>query len=274
MSSTNRRKRIFRIPVGISVVSLFVFSLAIIFHWLGEPAVHGMKFCESGYPGLIKQPVNTFSNLGFIFVGIGVAWSQSKSQFAEKNNIFTRTVFFPTFFASIAVLLGPGSMALHATTTRIGGLLDLLSMYLIASFIFSYAVTRLFKWRSKGFTMTFIFALSTQLYVQTLPYEIPFVGVIGSFCFGVFLILTGLIELFSYQYRKVEMDIKYGIASMLTMFLATFVWGMSLTDGPWCDPSSLIQGHGIWHILNAFAIYFLYRFYVSENIISKKQKHL
>jgi hypothetical protein len=68
------------------------------------------------------------------------------------------------------------------------------------------------------------------------------------------------------------MDIKYGIASILVMFIATFIWKMSLTDGPWCDPSSLIQGHGFWHLLNATSIYFLYRFYVSENLISKKLK--
>jgi hypothetical protein len=266
------RKQIFCIPIGITIVSLFIFSLAVIFQWMGTPATYGMKFCEAGYNGLFKQPVNTFSNIGFIIVGISIAWSQAKGRYAQNNNIITRSIFFPTFYASLVVILAPGSMALHATTTRVGGVLDLLSMYLIASFVFSYALTRLFKWKSIGFTLTFIAALSTQLYVQTLPYDIPFFGVIGSFCFGVFLILTGIIELFSFWIRKVQMDIKYGIASILVMFIATFIWKMSLTDGPWCDQSSLIQGHGFWHLLNATSIYFLYRFYVSENLISKKLK--
>jgi hypothetical protein len=239
---------------------------------MGTPATYGMKFCEAGYNGLFKQPINTFSNIGFIIVGISIAWSQAKGRYAQNNNIITRSIFFPTFFSLLVVVLAPGSMALHATTTRVGGFFDLLSMYLIASFVFSYALTRLFKWKSIGFTLTFIGALSTQLYVQTLHYDIPFFGVIGSFCFGVFLILTGIIEIFSFGIRKVQMDIKYGIASILVMFIATFIWKMSLTDGPWCDQSSLIQGHGFWHLLNATSIYFLYRFYVSENLISKKLK--
>lgn len=266
----DNRKSVFWIPVSVAIVSLLLFTVAVILNWMGEPGMHGMKFCEAGYPGLIKQPVNTFSNIGFIAVGVGVAHSQARNQFFYNNNLFSRTNFFPTFFASIAVLLGPGSMALHATTTRVGGLLDLFSMYLIASLIFAYALTRLMKWKSKGFAMAFIFALGTQLYIQTLPYEIPFVGVIGSFCFGVFLILSGIIEVISYNIRKVQIDIKFGIASMFTMFLATYVWGMSQTDAPWCDPSSLIQGHGIWHILNATSVYFLYRFYTSENLTSNK----
>ena len=270
MSFNDSRKSVFLIPLGISIVSLLVFVLAITLNWMGESGMHGMKFCESGYPGLIKQPVNTFSNIGFIIVGLGMAYSQSKRHFAQNNNLFTRTNFFPTFFASLIVVLGPGSMALHATTTKVGGFLDLFSMYLAASFTFSYAISRLLKWKSLGFSLMFIIALGIHIYVHFLPYEIPFVGVIGSFCFGVFIILSAIIELTSHRIRKVQIEAKFGYACVLTMIIATFIWGKSLTGAPWCDPSSLIQGHGIWHLLNALSVYFLYRFYVSENFISKK----
>lgn len=270
MNFVESRKNIFWVPFGIAIVSLTVFTLAIIFHWMGEAAGVGGGFCEAGYDGLIKQPVNTFSNFGFIIVGISIAWSQAKGRFAQNNNIITRGSFFAAFYATLSILLGPGSMAMHATTTRVGGFLDMLSMYLVASFIFSYAVTRLFQWKSVGFTTIFLSALSTLLYVHTLPYDVPFVGFIGSFAFGVFLILTAIIELFSYFIRKVEIDVRFGIASILAMCLAFFIWNLSLSDSPFCDPSSLIQGHGIWHLLNALSIYFLYRFYVSEHIILKK----
>jgi hypothetical protein len=265
----NNRESIFWFPLILAIVSLSVFTLAVIFHWMGPAEGVGAGFCEAGYNGLIKQPVNTFSNLGFIIVGISIAWSQAKGRYAQNNNIITRSTFFATFYASLSVLLGPGSMAMHATTTRVGGFLDMLSMYLIASFIFSFAVARLFKWESKGFTTMFLLALSSQLIAHNLPYEVPFVGFIGSFAFGVFLILSAIVEIFSFAIRKVEINIFYGIGSILAMCLAFFIWNLSLSDSPWCDPSSLIQGHGIWHILNAVSIYFLYRFYVSENLISK-----
>lgn len=269
MNFVDSRKNIFWIPLGIAIVSLTVFTLAVIFHWMGPAEGVGGGFCEAGYDGLIKQPVNTFSNIGFIIVGLSIAWSQAKGSYSQNNNLITRTNFFAIFYASLSILLGPGSMAMHATTTRVGGFLDMMSMYLIASFIFSYAVARLFKWKSIGFTTMFLLALSSQLYAHTLPYEVPFVGFIGSFAFGVFLILTVIIEIFSYAIRRVKINLFYGIASILAMCLAFFIWNLSLSDSPWCDPSSLIQGHGIWHILNAVSIYFLYRFYVSENIVSK-----
>jgi hypothetical protein len=163
-------------------------------------------------------------------------------------------------------------MAMHATTTRIGQFFDLLSMYLVASFIFSYAVTRLFKWKSKGFTIMFLVAMSIQLYARTLTYEIPSFGHIRTLVFGSFIILTAIVELFSYNIRKVQINLQYGLGSAFTMISASVIWGMSMTDAPWCNPSSLIQGHGFWHLLVALAIYFLYRFYVSENLISKRLK--
>lgn len=258
------RKVIFYIPLTVAILSMIVFSLAVVFHWMGIAEGVGGGFCEIGH-GLIKQPANTFSNLGFVVVGLIIGWSQAHGRFSENSNILTRGKFVSTFYATLAVLLGPGSMAMHATTTRVGGFLDMLSMYLIASFIFSFGLTRLLKLRSLGFVVTFSMILGIQLYVHTLPYAVPFVGFIGSFCFAIVLIAAGVVEITSYLVRKVSIDIRFGFASILVMALAFFIWNMSLTDAPWCDPSSLIQGHGIWHILCAFAVYLMYRFYVSEN---------
>ena len=32
------------------------------------------------------------------------------------------------------------------------------------------------------------------------------------------------------------------------------VWGISRTDGPWCEPTSLAQGHALWHLLAAIVV--------------------
>ncbi|MCO5232985.1 MAG: ceramidase [Chitinophagales bacterium] len=258
------RRAIFTTTLIVAIVSVSLFTIAIFFHWLGEPAGAGAGFCEAGHPGLIKQPVNTFSNIGFIIVGLLIGWSQASGHFKENKNLITQGLFFSTFFACLSVLLGPGSMAMHATTSHVGGFLDMLSMYMVASFIFSYAITRLMKWDKRGFIGAFIFAMTVQLIVHHLDYEVPVVGFIGSFCFGVFLVLTAIIEFINYIIHRPNIQLIYGIASILAMCLAFFIWNLSLSTSPWCDPSSLIQGHGIWHILNAVSIYFLYRFYTSE----------
>ena len=45
-------------------------------------------------------------------------------------------------YACLVVLLGPGSMAMHATGSELGGNLDMLSMYLVAAFAAAYAAMR------------------------------------------------------------------------------------------------------------------------------------
>lgn len=256
--------KVFWIPFMISIVSMLTFIIAVLYNWMGEPKGVGGVFCEIG-AGIIKQPANTYSNLGFVFVGWLIGWQQSKRKYHVNNNILTQSDFVSGFFASLCVLLGPGSMAMHATTTHIGGFLDMLSMYLMASFIFSFAISRAFSWKAVGFVLAFLTALLIQLYVHTLPYQVPFVGFIGSFCFGVVLIVSMVIELISFLIRKVQIELRFGIASILVLCLAFFIWNMSLTGGPWCDPDSWVQGHGAWHLLCSLSIYLVYRFYASED---------
>ncbi len=65
--------------------------------------------------------------------------------------------------------------------------------------------------------------------------------------------------------NKPSISFKWAILCSLTFITAFLIWTTGRNDHPWCDPHSLIQAHAIWHILNGLAIYFLFRFYVSEN---------
>jgi hypothetical protein len=254
-----------RIPIIAAMTGMTVFLLAINFGWMGEPAGAGASFCEIGHGGLIIQPVNTWSNLGFIAAGFLIAWQQYHRRFSGGNNPFNRGVFFSTFYSTLAVLLGPGSMAMHATTTKIGGFMDMLSMFMIASFIMAYALKRLFQMKSGGFLVSFSGLLAFCIYCNFLDIKPPIVGSFGSFIFGLLLIFSAPIELLLLFKKKNKINVWFGYGAIGTMCLAFFIWNMSLTGRPWCDPSSLIQGHGIWHLLSATAVYLLYRYYVSED---------
>ncbi len=48
------------------------------------------------------------------------------------------------------------------------------------------------------------------------------------------------------------------------MGLAFVIW--NLAQGPWCDPTSWLQGHAAWHLLCAVAAYLLFRLYASERV--------
>lgn len=262
-----QRAIIFQIPIVVAITSLLLFFVALYFGWFGSPTGAGTSFCEAGYSGLIKQPVNTWSNLGFIIVGLYIGYKESKRPQNYSKNLFSKGLFFSTFYATLAVLLGPGSMALHATTTRIGGFFDMLAMFMIASFLVSYASKRLFNLLPLEFFTIFIVLMAICIYFEFQTFKVPFVGHAGSFVFGILLILASIIELFQIFIRNVKIKVGWGISAILAMVLAFYIWNISLTGKPFCDPSSLVQGHGIWHLLNATSIFLLYQYYVSEQSV-------
>lgn len=260
---SSRFQVVFLIPLFIAIISFILFHVALFQGWFGEDIGVGAVFCEVS-DGLVRQPVNTYSNLGFITAGLLIAWQQAAGRFQRRDNPWFRDDFMSVFYASLAVLLGPGSMAMHATMSSLGGTFDLLSMYLIASFIFSYAFYRLMGWRQWGFVGTFVFSMIVMLIGHHIEYKFPFVGFAGSFFFGLFLLVAAALELIHHRFRRKTVKFKFALASLLTMIAAITIWKLSQTGNIWCVPDSMIQGHGVWHLLCALALYLMYRFYVSE----------
>ena len=58
--------------------------------------------------------------------------------------------------ACLVVLLGPGSAAMHATQSALGGHLDMLSMYLVAAFAAAYATMRWLRGGTGLLAATFV----------------------------------------------------------------------------------------------------------------------
>ena len=58
----------------------------------------------------------------------------------------------------------------------------------------------------------------------------------------------------------------YYLLGMITYFAAFFIWNYGVPDNEYCKPDSLIQAHGIWHLLSAIATYFFFLHYRSERV--------
>ena len=242
---------------------------------MGEPQGVGGGFCEASN-GLVKQPANTWSNFAFILAGLVVAYTVMKGVYNHNHNAFTRTVFTPIFFSSLAVMLGPGSMAMHATLTPIGGALDMLSMYLICAFMTAYALQRFYNWQAWQFTLVFASVILICEYLGTYYQPIPLLHYAGNAAFAFFILFAILFETLITYLRKTQIEKRWGFSSVASVLLAFIIWNLWQNDSPLCDPQSLIQGHALWHILCALALYFLFRFYVSEHSAANfapKQEH-
>lgn len=51
--------------------------------------------------------------------------------------------------------------------------------------------------------------------------------------------------------------------------VAVGVYLLTRTGGPWCDPASLLQGHGFWHLLMAVALWV-----IGDALATKEQRFL
>ncbi|MEZ5002999.1 MAG: ceramidase domain-containing protein [Chitinophagales bacterium] len=258
-------KVVFKYAVIAAIVSNLIVFISIYFGWFGVAQGVGNNFCEATRNGLIKQPANSFSNIGFIIAGLTGAYQLSKGKFIQYSNILTKSIFFPSFLLIGIILLGPGSIAMHATETSMGGYFDMLSMYLIAAIMFTFAVKRYFKLSIPFFIAVFIGVLVVCHIFNYITTPIPVIGSFGSFIFGVFIISGMLFEFLHARKDTVDIESKWALAASLTFIVSFAIWTIGWDDHPWCRPNSLLQAHAIWHMLDALAAYFLFRLYVSEN---------
>ncbi len=241
---------------AVAVVSTGLLALAVGSGWLGADLGRGANFCEAARLGLVKQPANTFSNAGFVVVGLLVA------AHAGWTRVSGMPVALATAYACVVVLLGPASAAMHATQSSLGGHLDMASMYLIAGFAASYAWVRWARRGPRSFAIVYLACVVFCELAGRWPHPVPVVHYAGNLAFGLLLCVAVGLETALWRRGETMRTIAFGFASLASMLAAFTIWVLS--QHGWCAPHSLLQGHAAWHLLCAVAAGFLYLLYASE----------
>ncbi len=246
------------ITTAVALVSVALFAAALAFGWLGPDVGRGGSFCEAARDMLVKQPANTFSNLGFVIAGLAAAWHVS------RRGSGTMSATLGTAYAVLVVLLGPGSAAMHASQSVLGGHLDVYSMYLLASFVMAYAAARLLALPAAGFAGLFAASLGVCTVAEFTSADVPVVMTAGNAVFALLLLAGLVMEIVLRTRGSNRLDLRWGFASVATLLVAFAIWNTGKDGGPLCDPHSLLQPHAVWHLLDALAAWLLFRYYVSE----------
>jgi hypothetical protein len=96
------------------------------------------------------------------------------------------------------------------------------------------------------------------------PADVPVLMTVGNTVFAV-LLLGGLVLEVVLRLRGANpLDLRWGLASVVTLLVAFVVWSLGKDGGPLCDPQSLLQPHAVWHLLDALAAWLLFRYYASS----------
>ncbi|KGN42400.1 hypothetical protein N801_17210 [Knoellia aerolata DSM 18566] len=230
--------------------------------WLGPDVGRGDEFCEAARPGWIRQPANTWSNLGFVVSGLAVAGHAGNR--ARLGLTLGRHPGLATAFAALVVLLGPGSMAMHATQSDLGGHLDLLSMFLVSGFALAYALMRFLRKGPAFFAVVFAVAVLSGMAVDLRGGTIPVLGHAGNAAFAVQLLVTVGFEVALVRRPGAHQDRWWALAAVGTLTAAFAIWTTGMRGHAWCRPDALLQQHGVWHLMCAAAAFLLFRHYAAE----------
>lgn len=224
----------------------------------------------------IVQPANTASNIGFVIVGLWIAFCCDKEipqRYWEGRNPFTRYPGYGMLLSTVTCFLGPGSAALHASLTSPGRRIDQFSMYLVGAFLAIYSATRKYPRLSfKAFFAIYMALILPLLVLTILSANTSLKRLMFSILIAITIACEAIHKLIINQYRKcfhngeskaAVLDTANSWFMAFALCCLAFAYGMwvpSKSGGPLCFPDSWFQGHALWHVCTAIPIgcYFLY----------------
>lgn len=206
-----------------------------------------MLYHETVVGGLIRQPANAWTNVTYIIVAVMVLC------LVVKRGDRSMLAFMP----ALAALIGLTSFLYHASNTFLFQFLDLASMYLLSGLMLVLNAERagLIAARRAPALYAGVVLVSSLLLLAIR-------GRSGAIIFGAEIAAAVAMELFI-AFRKDEGARYRDYLIALGLFAAAYLfWILDFTGRtPFDTGNHVMQGHGLWHSINAFCIYYLYRFY-------------
>lgn len=283
----NHKKRVFTQPFfGTFIIAAGLFILYKLNQYVDPWASwrqalgNATHFCEMNrFDQLIVQPSNTWSNLGYIIVGLiflSIAKNDHKYEHRKQvNNVLAKFPGFTYLIGFSVLYLGLGSFLYHATLTYFFQKLDQTGMYFILVSFIAYVLFKLFpqiKFRGKIYvsnTFFMICAIIVQLlfffFLWKLPINILFPALTISFFTINFLLIAKM--------RNSVSMVSLMKASLVSILIAASIWILDITD-KLCSPTSIFQGHALWHILGALSIFLGYLYYRSETFLTPEEQEV
>ncbi len=264
------------VTVGVALAVIALIGAA---GWPGTPSgcvAAGTCDCEALTDGLTLQPSNTWSNLGFVLVGLWIIAGAGRRPAPDGDpapvgdpapanrvpaNRMTTEPVYRRMFGGLAILIGLGSMVFHASVTNWGAWADLVPIVLSFAFLAVYAVVRLLD-RSTGWFLAVYGSVSAVLVAVTFG-----IGQAnGRLVLGVFLVVFLVIETVLARQPHRHMPGRFAIAATALYLAGGLLWVLGRSGGPWCDPDGPILGHSLWHLAAAAAFAMVYRYLEGESI--------
>lgn len=209
-------------------------------------------FCEAIAAHGFKQPANTWSSLAFIVVAVLVLLRWAKDRRVSSQPMS------PALFSFTLLVIGLGSAFFHATLSFNGQFVDVLGMYLIATFALLYGIDRLENIGNRVFVIAY---LATNMVLAAILYWAP---VLRRVVFGLLIAAVLGVEIAISRRSGSRRGLRNLRVAVMLLAIAFVIWILDYTRLV-CRPDSWLQGHAVWHVLGALAAWYLYLYYREQS---------
>jgi hypothetical protein len=199
----------------------------------------GETDCEELADGLLAQPVNAISSLSYVVVGLTIAVLAVRSGRQLTNSLV---------YAGCLAAVGLGSVAFHGPQTSGSQVMHDLPILITALFILNHdlAVARGDR-RRELWTFAAVSAVATMVSIVS-PGLVP--ALTGLVVGGVLIVEY---VIFRRRLRPIDprRQRRIYVAIVIVAAVAGASWLLGRSNSPACDPGSVVQLHGLWHIVSS-----------------------
>lgn len=199
-----------------------------------------VDYCEPIRDGLIARPFYAMSNIAFLIVGILILAKGKKTALSKA-------------FGYSMILVGLFSFFYDSTYSYLFQIFDVAGMYIFITLLILLNLKRLKMVKSLWWRWPLV---AIALFIFYF-----FKGEAGNIIFGLFVIFV----LASEWFVKEKYSRKYWIIGVSLFLLGFVVWIFDATK-IFCLPSGIVNGRGVFHVLESIAVYFMYKHYSQESI--------
>lgn len=316
-------KKEFFLSLGLLILLAVMYVVIGASSWAIADIESPTQFCEKISDGLIKEPVNTLSNLTYVIVGLIILWNMP-SKHGKAANPLSERGMYPVIFAVGSMYIGIGSFAMHGTNTNWGTSMDWTGMLFFISFPVYYNLSRQYAWDDRFFVILFFsvflftavfdtyaannnhvlienFSDSRKLKLSQITRDYLwslYIGVwimqeaknlsqnrlswmvalpllacvtlsVGVPSMQIIILCTMFVVIAlalhfipgSELNRQATPHLWYGLGCYI---LGNIVWRYGRNGEAACNPDTLFQYHALWHVLTGLAVYFFYRYFITE----------
>lgn len=226
-----------------------------------------IEYCELDQTSsFFRQTMNTYSNLMYFFLGLIVvliSFYDYKNRQEKDTNLIQQFPLLSFFFGCCLIYLCFGSSFFHASLTWKGQRIDMNATYSICIALIAVSYYRLFfkKAHAGLFQILFIGALFLFVFLFLKLHLI----ISSHILLPLLILLVIIATIINYAGNKKSFNLYLSILSLLLM-IGAFILRTLDVKKIGCDPTSVFQGHALWHLFTGMGAFLLYWFYRTEKV--------